>query len=172
MASAKGPGMLNFLLPKIFQSADDFENWFNEPFSKVNGAPGPGEDDQQKLSEEEQMLIIHRLHIVLRPFLLRREKAEVLKDLPDKQEYIVRVEMSEWQKMAYDQISQNALQVVDTEGKVSAKSMQNSLMQLRKICNHPYLFLNEYRLNRDLFRVGGKFVVLDPMIPMLVHFGH
>jgi len=165
--------LLNFLLPKIFQSADDFENWFNEPFSRMQSATGATTaDEQQQLSEEEQMLIIHRLHIVLRPFLLRREKAEVLKDLPDKQEYIVRVEMSDWQKLAYVQMSKNALQVVDADGKVSAKSMQNSLMQLRKICNHPYLFLNEYRLDRELFRVSGKFEVLDRMIPKLVHFGH
>ena len=163
--------LLNFLLPKIFQSADDFENWFNEPFSKMSGAVG-GEDDQAKLSEEEQMLIIHRLHIVLRPFLLRREKAEVLKDLPDKQEFTVRVELSEWQKLAYDQMTQNAMRVVDADGKATAKSMQNSLMQLRKICNHPYLFMDEYRVDRELFRVSGKFEVLDRMLPKLIHFGH
>lgn len=163
--------LLNFLLPKIFQSADDFENWFNEPFSRMSGV----EDDAggtKKLSEEEQMLIIHRLHIVLRPFLLRREKSEVLKDLPDKQEHIVRIELSEWQKLAYEQMSQNALRVIDSEGKATARSMQNSLMQLRKICNHPYLFMDEYRVDRELFRVSGKFEVLDRMLPKLVHFGH
>lgn len=161
--------LLNFLLPKIFQSADDFENWFNEPFSRMSGV---SEDDQQKLSEEEQMLIIHRLHIVLRPFLLRREKTEVLKDLPDKQEFIVRVQLSEWQKLAYDQMSQNAMRVIDADGKATAKSMQNSLMQLRKICNHPYLFMDEYRVDRELYRVSGKFEVLDRMLPKLIHFGH
>ena len=159
--------LLNFLLPKIFQSADDFENWFNEPFSRLND-----EADAQKLGEEEQMLIIHRLHIVLRPFLLRREKSEVLKDLPDKQEHVVRVELSEWQKIAYEQMSQNALRVIDSEGKATARSMQNSLMQLRKICNHPYLFMDEYRVDRELFRVSGKFEVLDRMLPKLVHFNH
>lgn len=161
--------LLNFLLPKIFHSADDFENWFNEPFSRMSGVE---DDGSQKLSEEEQMLIIHRLHIVLRPFLLRREKSEVLKDLPDKQEHVVRIELSEWQKHAYEQMSQNAMRVIDSDGKASAKSMQNSLMQLRKICNHPYLFLDEYRVDRELFRVSGKFEVLDRMLPKLIHFGH
>jgi hypothetical protein len=161
--------LLNFLLPKIFQSAEDFENWFNEPFSRIGD-----QDDAAgtKLSEEEQMLIIHRLHIVLRPFLLRREKAEVLKDLPDKQEFVVRVELSEWQQLAYEQMSQNALRVVDADGKVTAKAMQNSLMQLRKICNHPYLFMDSYRQDRDMFRTSGKFEVLDRMLPKLIHFGH
>jgi SNF2 family DNA or RNA helicase len=163
--------LLNFLLPKIFQSADDFENWFNEPFSRMNST-APTSDEQHQLSEEEQMLIIHRLHIVLRPFLLRREKVEVLKDLPDKQEFVIRVELSEWQKQAYEQMSMNALRVVDSDGKMSSKSMQNSLMQLRKICNHPYLFCDEYRIDRDLYRVSGKFEVLDRMLPKLVHFGH
>ena len=161
--------LLNFLLPKIFHSADDFENWFNEPFSRMSGVE---DDGSQKLSEEEQMLIIHRLHIVLRPFLLRREKSEVLKDLPDKQEHVVRIELSEWQKHAYEQMSQNAMRVIDSDGKASAKSMQNSLMQLRKICNHPYVFLDEYRVDRELFRVSGKFEVLDRMLPKLIHFGH
>lgn len=161
--------LLNFLLPKIFHSADDFENWFNEPFSRMSGVE---DDGSQKLSEEEQMLIIHRLHIVLRPFLLRREKSEVLKDLPDKQEHVVRIELSEWQKHAYEQMSQNAMRVIDSDGKASAKSMQNSLMQLRKICNHPYLFMDEYRLDRELYRVSGKFEVLDRMLPKLIHFGH
>jgi hypothetical protein len=158
------------LLPKIFQSADDFENWFNEPFSRI----GDQQDDAAgaKLSEVEQMLVIHRLHIVLRPFLLRREKSEVLKDLPDKQEFVVRVELSEWQKIAYEQMSQNALRVVDVDGKVTARAMQNSLMQLRKICNHPYLFTDSYRQDRDLYRTSGKFEVLDRMLPKLIHFGH
>jgi len=49
-----------------------------------------------ELSEEEQLLIINRLHQVLRPFLLRRVKADVEKELPPKSEKIIKVEMSAW----------------------------------------------------------------------------
>uniref|UniRef100_A0A3P8VIQ0 SWI/SNF related BAF chromatin remodeling complex subunit ATPase 4 n=1 Tax=Cynoglossus semilaevis TaxID=244447 RepID=A0A3P8VIQ0_CYNSE len=55
--------LLNFLLPTIFKSCSTFEQWFNAPFVDLN--------------EEETILIIRRLHKVLRPFLLRRLKKEV-----------------------------------------------------------------------------------------------
>jgi ATP-dependent helicase STH1/SNF2 len=41
------------------------------------------------------------LHQVLRPFLLRREKKEVEKELPDKVEFVLKVELSGWQKIVY-----------------------------------------------------------------------
>ncbi|CEL92169.1 unnamed protein product [Vitrella brassicaformis CCMP3155] len=159
--------LLNFLLPKIFQRADDFERWFNEPFSQL-----PSQEQEAALTEEEQLLIINRLHSVLRPFLLRRIKKDVLEELPDKQEYVIRVELSEWQKIVYKQIENRALRTVDSSGRVTNKSLQNHLMQLRKIVNHPYLFVEEYTLNRDLYRVSGKFEVLDRLLPKLLRFDH
>jgi SWI/SNF-related matrix-associated actin-dependent regulator of chromatin subfamily A protein 2/4 len=80
--------LLNFLLPSIFKSVENFEQacclllmschcqWFNAPFA--------GTTEKVDLSEEEQILVIRRLHKVLRPFLLRRLKKEVLTQLPDK----------------------------------------------------------------------------------------
>jgi len=49
-----------------------------------------------ELSEEEQLLIINRLHQVLRPFLLRRVKSEVEKELPNKVEMVIKVGLSAW----------------------------------------------------------------------------
>jgi SNF2 family DNA or RNA helicase len=49
------------------------------------------------------------------------------------------------------------------------------MMQLRKICNHPYLFLkqNEYfPIDETVFRCSGKFELLDRIIPKLLHFKH
>ena len=67
---------MNFLLPSIFKSMDNFEEWFNAPFAGTN--------EKVELSEEERILIIRRLHKVLRPFLLRRLKVEVESELPEK----------------------------------------------------------------------------------------
>jgi len=53
------------------------------------------------LNEEETILIIRRLHKVLRPFLLRRLKKEVESQLPDKVEYIIKCDMSGLQKVLY-----------------------------------------------------------------------
>uniref|UniRef100_A0A0G4G8N8 Uncharacterized protein n=1 Tax=Chromera velia CCMP2878 TaxID=1169474 RepID=A0A0G4G8N8_9ALVE len=160
--------LLNFLLPTVFTKADDFERWFNEPFSQMPA----GSEDDVVLSEEETLLVINRLHSVLRPFLLRRVKADVLQDLPDKKEYVVRVELSAWQKRLYSSIEGKVVRQMDSSGKVQSKHISNVMMQLRKTCNHPYLFLDEFTVDRDLVRVAGKFEVLDRMIPKLLEFGH
>ena len=82
--------MLNFLLPRVFESCEDFEKWFAMPLgSKTN-------EKELGLNEEEQLLIINRLHQVLRPFLLRRVKKEVESELPNKVEYVIKVELSAW----------------------------------------------------------------------------
>ena len=68
--------LLNFLLPSIFKACNTFEQWFNAPFA-ITG-------EKVELNEEETILIIRRLHKVLRPFLLRRLKKDVESQLPDK----------------------------------------------------------------------------------------
>ena len=56
-----------------------FEKWFNQPFrSRLTG------ERNAVLTEEQELLIINRLHTVLRPFLLRREKKDIEKELPSK----------------------------------------------------------------------------------------
>uniref|UniRef100_A0A6P6Y4G1 Chromatin structure-remodeling complex subunit snf21-like n=1 Tax=Dermatophagoides pteronyssinus TaxID=6956 RepID=A0A6P6Y4G1_DERPT len=75
--------LLNFLMPLTFNSNEDFERWFEEPFKDQLV-----DRDYVSMNEEEKMVIINRLHLVLRPFLLRRVKADVLADLPRKREFI------------------------------------------------------------------------------------
>lgn len=84
--------LFNFLLPKVFSSSEDFEKWFRMPMKKL----GKEKDTEIELNEEERMLLVHRFHQVLRPFLLRREKIEVEHELPLKLEFIIKVEMSAW----------------------------------------------------------------------------
>ena len=60
--------LLNFVLPKNFNSVKSFDEWFNTPFANS------GTGDKIDLNEEEALLLIRRLHKVLRPFLLRRLK--------------------------------------------------------------------------------------------------
>ncbi|KAJ0396477.1 hypothetical protein P43SY_004319 [Pythium insidiosum] len=57
--------------------------------------------------------------------------------------------------------------------KYTAKGLSNVLMQLRKVCNHPYLFqTNGYPLDFDIVRSSGKFELLDRMLPKLKAAGH
>ncbi|CAF3613369.1 unnamed protein product [Rotaria sp. Silwood1] len=69
--------LLNFILPTIFKCSTTFTDWFNAPFATL-----PSE--KVELNHEETLLIIRRLHKVLRPFLLRRLKKEVEAQLPEK----------------------------------------------------------------------------------------
>ena len=161
--------LLNFLLPKVFNSCDEFEKWFGLAVNKVTN------EREGQLNEEEQLLLINRLHQVLRPFLLRRVKKEVESEIPNKVEYIIKVELSAWQKMQYEQVKSKGSIGRDPSGKIATKALQNLMMQLRKICNHPYLFLNEdyySQLNDNIFRTAGKFEILDRMLPKLIATKH
>ncbi|QLL31430.1 hypothetical protein HG536_0B02930 [Torulaspora globosa] len=169
--------LLNFVLPKIFNSAKTFEDWFNTPFANT------GTQEKLELTEEETLLIIRRLHKVLRPFLLRRLKKEVEKDLPDKVEKVIKCKLSGLQHQLYQQmLKHNALFVgAGTEGatKGGIKGLNNKIMQLRKICNHPFVFdevegvINPTRGNSPLlYRVAGKFELLDRVLPKFRATGH
>jgi SNF2 family DNA or RNA helicase len=130
--------LLNFLLPTIFNSVENFEQWFNKPLSNLQG-------ESQELNTEERMLIINRLHQVLRPFLLRRVKSSVMDQLPEKQEKVIRCNLSAWQKIVYKQLFERGTAIVNPvsgQPKRAGQNLSNIVMQLRKICNHPYLFLN------------------------------
>ncbi|CAH8356594.1 unnamed protein product [Eruca vesicaria subsp. sativa] len=156
--------LLNFLLPHIFNSVQNFEEWFNAPFA-----------DRVSLSDEEELLIIHRLHHVIRPFILRRKKDEVEKLLPGKTQVILKCDMSAWQKVYYKQVTDMGRVGIQT-GSGKSKSLQNLTMQLRKCCNHPYLFVErDYNMCKkpdEIIRASGKFELLDRLLPKLHKAGH
>ncbi|CAA3001319.1 probable ATP-dependent DNA helicase CHR12 [Olea europaea subsp. europaea] len=156
--------LLNFLLPTIFNSVENFEEWFNAPFA---------DKCDVSLTDEEQLLVIRRLHHVIRPFILRRKKDEVEKYLPIKRQVILKCDMSAWQKLYYQQVT-DVGRVGLASGTGKSKSLQNLTMQLRKCCNHPYLFLGDYNMLRkeEIFRSSGKFELLDRLLPKLRKAGH
>ncbi|KAK3038999.1 hypothetical protein RJ639_027484 [Escallonia herrerae] len=144
--------LLNFLLPEIFSSAETFDEWFQIS----------GENDQQE--------VVQQLHKVLRPFLLRRLKSDVEKGLPPKKETILKVGMSQMQKQYYKALLQKDLEVVNAGGE--RKRLLNIAMQLRKCCNHPYLFQGAepgppYTTGDHLVTSAGKMVLLDKLLPKL-----
>jgi ATP-dependent helicase STH1/SNF2 len=162
--------LLNFILPKIFNSVKSFDEWFNSPFNASSI------QERIELNEEEQLLIIRRLHKVLRPFLLRRLKKDVESELPDKVETVIKCPMSALQLRLTEQIRNRKY---NTEAFGKKKSLNNLVMQFRKICNHPYVFSEvEDALNpmsvtdRNLFRVAGKFEMLDRILPKLQALDH
>ncbi|CAG0887655.1 unnamed protein product [Cyprideis torosa] len=175
--------LLNFLLPSIFKSCNTFEQWFNAPFA-ITG-------EKVELNEEETILIIRRLHKVLRPFLLRRLKKEVESQLPDKVEYIIKCEMSGLQRLLYSHMQNRGVLLTDgTErgstknAKGGSKALMNTIMQLRKLCNHPFMFqhieesycqfkgISAENMGPNLYRSSGKFELLDRILPKLKSTNH
>ncbi|TFY81203.1 hypothetical protein EWM64_g2811 [Hericium alpestre] len=168
--------LLNFVLPKVFNSVKSFDEWFNTPFANS------GTGDKIELNEEEALLIIRRLHKVLRPFLLRRLKKDVEAELPDKVEKVVKVRMSALQSQLYKQMKKYKMIAdgKDSKGKQSGvKGLSNELMQLRKICQHPFLFesvedkMNPSGLIDDkLVRSSGKIELLSRILPKFFSTDH
>jgi len=115
-------------MPKLFESHKEFQEWFSKPVnSMVEG------------SEQINQALLNRLHTVLRPFLLRRLKKDVEKQLPSKYEHIVTCRMSKRQRFLYDEFMSRA-GTKETLESGNVLSILNCLMQLRKVCAHPDLF--------------------------------
>ncbi|KAL7558628.1 hypothetical protein ACA910_019459 [Epithemia clementina (nom. ined.)] len=154
--------LLNYLLPDIFSSSEQFDEWF----------------DLEVDDEEAKKTMISQLHKILRPFMLRRLKADVAKGLPPKTETILMVGMSAMQKKLYKQLLLRDLDSIT--GKAAGKNrtaVLNIVMQLRKCCGHPYLF--EGVEDRNLDPLGehlvdncGKLSMVDKLLKRLKEKGH
>ena len=120
--------LLHFLMPHVFRSRKEFSYWFSSPLSSmVEGNRGVNND------------LIGRFHGIMRPFLLRRLKKDVAKQLPGKYEHIVLCKLSKRQLHLYEEfMSRSATRALLSGG--NFMGMMNVLMQLRKVCNHPDLF--------------------------------
>ncbi|KZP23997.1 hypothetical protein FIBSPDRAFT_857772 [Athelia psychrophila] len=232
--------LLNFILPDIFGDLDGFQRWFNL------GAM------QDHLPTERSSQIVHSLHAILKPFLLRRLKVDVESSLPPKKEYVLYAPLSVRQSDVYDHVVTGGLRAflmgkgkvdenqkpkdVDVDapiktrnaGKVKGKKydvdgdddeyferlergvdekrakdpdnldeigldhqykstlkqvnnmkLQNTVMQLRKVCSHPFLFdwpidpiTLQPVLNDDLVNASGKMMVLDRLLDELFRRKH
>jgi superfamily II DNA/RNA helicase len=179
--------LLNFLLPTIFSSVETFDQWFNKPFAAFRTIAMTGNEDNMEdhannnLTQEERMLIVHRLHELLRPFVLRRVKSQVLDQMPQRIEKVVKCPLSALQFRMYHSIISKGLNVpaansnipgIDALSSAGSGGLNNAIMQLKKVCNHPFLFLKEYLIDEDIIRSSGKFELLNRMLPKLKAAGH
>ncbi|KAI9328766.1 SNF2 family N-terminal domain-containing protein [Zopfochytrium polystomum] len=149
--------LLNFLLPDIFSSIDDFNEWFTNS----------GSDQDQ---------VVKQLHKVLNPFLLRRIKSDVEKSLLPKKRTNLYVGMSTMQRKWYQKLLEKDIDAVNGSlgGRKDAGKtrLQNIVMQLRKCCNHPYLFDGAepgppYTTDEHIVENSGKMVILDKLLTFL-----
>jgi ATP-dependent DNA helicase len=90
--------LLHFLMPNIFDKFESFESWFD--FSALKEKNG----FEQILSEDKKKNLVTSLHAILKPFLLRRVKADVETSLPKKREYVLYAPLTSTQRDLYQEI--------------------------------------------------------------------
>ncbi|KAF9265363.1 SNF2-family ATP dependent chromatin remodeling factor snf21 [Marasmius fiardii PR-910] len=234
--------LMNFVLPDIFDDLNSFQEWFNLP------------EMRSTLGTQRTEELVHILHAILKPFILRRLKVDVETSLPPKKEYVLYAPLSIAQRDAYDQVLDGTLRsylikaaegknsvpaknktVLDADAprmlrkrrnnqangfsvldgdddeyfeklakgelnpvarsgsdtksasyrqqvvrkKVNNMKLQNTVMQLRKVCSHPFLFdwpvdpkSNQPILDDELVAASGKMMVLDRLLTALFHRKH
>uniref|UniRef100_A0AAR2LEA4 DNA helicase n=1 Tax=Pygocentrus nattereri TaxID=42514 RepID=A0AAR2LEA4_PYGNA len=153
--------LLNFLTPERFNNLEGFLEEFAD------------------IAKEDQ---IKKLHDMLGPHMLRRLKADVFKHMPSKTELIVRVELSPMQKKYYKYILTRNFEALNTRGGGNQVSLLNVVMDLKKCCNHPYLFptaaTEAPKMPNGMYEGGaltkssGKLMLLCKMLKKLKEGGH
>uniref|UniRef100_A0A1A7Y3H4 Chromodomain helicase DNA binding protein 3 n=1 Tax=Iconisemion striatum TaxID=60296 RepID=A0A1A7Y3H4_9TELE len=153
--------LLNFLTPNRFNNLEGFLEEFAD------------------ISKEDQ---IKKLHDLLGPHMLRRLKADVFKNMPAKTELIVRVELSPMQKKYYKLILTKNFEALNSKGGGNQVSLLNIMMDLKKCCNHPYLFpIASMEAQKTpsgayegsaLTKASGKLMLLQKMLRKLKEQGH
>lgn len=134
--------LLYFLMPSDgteqgvggFANLKEFQDWFKKPSEQIL-------EHGRETMDDEARAIIAKLHKVLRPYLLRRLKADVEKQMPAKYEHVEFCRLSKRQRELYDGFL-NRGDTRDTLASGNYLSIINCLMQLRKVCNHPDLFVD------------------------------
>lgn len=161
--------LLHFLEPTQFASEAEFLKDFGD------------------LKTEEQ---VQKLQAILKPMMLRRLKEDVEKNLAPKQETIIEVELTNIQKKYYRAILEKNFSFL-TKGasQSNTPNLLNTMMELRKCCNHPYLITGaEEKILFDfreatpiipidfhlqaMVRSSGKLVLIDKLLPKLRAGGH
>ncbi|KAG2388702.1 hypothetical protein C9374_000141 [Naegleria lovaniensis] len=171
--------LLNFLLPSIFDDLSAFNKWFD--FTKNQG------NTKNEYIANEKTQLISKLHNILRPFLLRRLKSDVDIGIPKKREFLVYARMTSMQREYYEAVKKKDLAPIfqdEQTRKASTSNLLNILMQLRKICNHPFLIrefesrsneserASNTRFLKESVQNCGKFSLLVRMLENLKKNGH
>ncbi|KAK0195387.1 SNF2 family N-terminal domain-containing protein [Armillaria mellea] len=151
--------LLNFICPEIFVNYEDLDSFLHK------------DSDGTEEEEEKSKRVVEALHKILRPFLLRRVKSDVEKNLLPKKEINIYVGLTEMQRKWYRSVLEKDIDAVNgLTGKKEGKTrLMNMVMQLRKVTCHPYLFDGAepgppYTTDEHLIQNSGKMVILDKLL--------
>lgn len=149
--------LLNFIMPELFDDSSVFEEF------------GQRQENMTQMElEQKNIKLINSLHKILRPFIMKRTKAVIDQTIPPKKEVLLYVGLTKLQTDIY----KNLLLKRFPSDQSSKNSLLNVLMQLRKACNHPYLFPGVEESNQDksedhLYKASGKMIVLNELLERL-----
>ncbi|PSN67309.1 hypothetical protein BS50DRAFT_494157 [Corynespora cassiicola Philippines] len=163
--------LLYFLMPAGFAGEgriaglEEFTMALKNPTSQIL------EQGRQQLDAEAQK-IVKKLHEVLRPYLLRRLKADVEKQMPAKYEHVVYCKLSKRQRQLYDGFMGRA-STKEILASGNYMSIINCLMSLRKVCNHPDLFETRAIVTSMAMpkSVAAEYEIKDLLIRKRLHEG-
>ncbi|XP_014500994.1 CHD3-type chromatin-remodeling factor PICKLE isoform X3 [Vigna radiata var. radiata] len=167
---------------RVLLTGTPLQNNLDELFMLMHfldaGKFGSLEEFQEEFRDINQEEQISRLHKMLAPHLLRRVKKDVMKELPPKKELILRVELSSKQKEYYKAILTRNYQILTRRGGAQI-SLINVVMELRKLCCHPYMLEgvepdidDAKEAYKQLLETSGKLQLLDKMMVKLKEQGH
>ncbi|EIW87448.1 hypothetical protein CONPUDRAFT_87220 [Coniophora puteana RWD-64-598 SS2] len=158
--------LLNFICPEIFTDYADLDSFLHQG------------DEGAENEEDKSRKVVEALHKILRPFLLRRVKADVEKNLLPKKEINIYVGLTEMQRKWYRSVLEKDIDAVNgLTGKKEGKTrLMNMVMQLRKVSCHPYLFDGAepgppYTTDEHLIQNCGKMAILDKLLKSLKEKG-
>lgn len=125
---------LNFALPGMFGSREFFKREYADAIDRNR--------DEDKIKALQKLTA---------PFILRRTKEQVAKDLPDKSEMMLWCKMGARQRELYDnikdQVRGNLFMDIKSKGLNKSKlAVLQGILKLRQVCNSPYLLPPEERL--------------------------
>ncbi|KAH0831419.1 SNF2 family DNA-dependent ATPase [Lanmaoa asiatica] len=172
--------LLNFICPEIFSDYADLDAFLHKDDAGADG------------EEEKSKKVVEALHKILRPFLLRRVKSDVEKNLLPKKEINIYIGLTEMQRKWYRSVLEKDIDAVNglffrrpigmfrlelsskgLTGKKEGKTrLMNMVMQLRKVTCHPYLFDGAepgppYTTDEHLVENSGKMIILDKLLQSL-----
>ena len=147
--------LLNFIMPDLFDDSEVFDTYSNLD-----------ESLSEKEREKKNLKYIQSLHRILRPFILKRTKDELALTLPPKKEIHLFIGLTKLQVELYRKI------LLKRPLSGEKESYKNVLMQLRKCCDHPYLFEGVEPEDADpagehVIEVSSKLVVVDKLLKKL-----
>ncbi|MEE6488118.1 hypothetical protein FKM82_015135 [Ascaphus truei] len=127
--------LLNFLLPDVFDDLKSFESWFD-----ITGISQNAEDI---VANEQEQNILHMLHQILTPFLLRRLKADVTLEVPPKREVVVYAPLTRKQETFYTAIVNRTIERMFGQGKsdiiIASPAVGRARRRSRKVVNYSEL---------------------------------